>query len=146
MISVLGGEDFLVLEVLFEQNAAHHDGGELRVPVVHYIAAEVRREIWKTHCKDHFSLAKDYNFVCYFSKGYGQTGCYSKKAGHDINYVSLSGLLSKLGREDQKPTPPINLLADFGGGGLTCAFGILLALFERTRSGKGQVVDSSMVN
>lgn len=55
-------------------------------------------------------------------------------------------MLSKLGRKDQKPTPPINLLADFGGGGLTCAFGILLALFERTRSGKGQVVDASMVN
>ncbi|KAL9987370.1 hypothetical protein ACROYT_G001664 [Oculina patagonica] len=81
-----------------------------------------------------------------FSKGYGQTGCYAKKAGHDINYVSLSGLLSKLGRKDQKPTPPINLLADFAGGGLTCAFGILLALFERTKSGKGQVVDSSMVD
>jgi len=55
-------------------------------------------------------------------------------------------LLSKLGRKDEKPTAPINLLADFGGGGLTCAFGILLALFERTRSGNGQVVDSSMVN
>ena len=55
-------------------------------------------------------------------------------------------MLSKLGRKDQKPTPPINLLADFGGGGLTCAFGILLALLERTRSGKGQVVDASMVN
>ena len=55
-------------------------------------------------------------------------------------------MLSKLGRKDQKPTPPINLLADFGGGGLTCAFGILLALFERTRSGKGQVIDASMVN
>lgn len=58
----------------------------------------------------------------------------------------MSGLLSKLGRRDQKPTPPINLLADFAGGGLTCAFGILVALFERTRSGKGQVIDASMVN
>ena len=58
----------------------------------------------------------------------------------------MSGLLSKLGRRDQKPTPPINLLADFAGGGLTCAFGILIALFESTRSGKGQVIDASMVN
>lgn len=58
----------------------------------------------------------------------------------------MSGLLSKLGRKDQKPTPPINLLADFAGGGLTCAFGILIALFERTRSGRGQVIDASMVN
>ena len=51
-----------------------------------------------------------------------------------------------LGRKDQKPTPPINLLADFAGGGMTCALGILLALFERNKSGKGQVVDTSMVS
>lgn len=55
------------------------------------------------------------------------------------------GVLSALGRKDEKPTPPINLLADFAGGSLTCALGIMMALFERSHSGKGQVVDCSMV-
>ena len=77
--------------------------------------------------------------------GYGQTGSNAKRAGHDINYVALSGLLSMLQCKDKKPYPPINLLADFAGGGMTCALGILLALIERNRSGKGQVIDSSMV-
>ncbi|XP_046736634.1 alpha-methylacyl-CoA racemase [Diprion similis] len=77
--------------------------------------------------------------------GFGQTGPYAKMAGHDINYVGLSGLLSLFGRHHEKPTPPVNLTADFGGGGLTCAFGIVLALLERTRSNEGQVIDVSMV-
>lgn len=76
--------------------------------------------------------------------GYGQIGHYSKRAGHDINYLAISGALS-LFTSDQKPTPPINMLADFGGGGMTCAVGILIALFERSKSNKGQVVDVSMV-
>ncbi|NXK55586.1 AMACR racemase, partial [Chauna torquata] len=77
--------------------------------------------------------------------GFGQTGKYAKSAGHDINYVALSGVLSKLGRKCENPYAPINLLADFAGGGVLCAMGILTALYERTRSGKGQVVDASMV-
>ncbi|XP_066568230.1 alpha-methylacyl-CoA racemase [Amia ocellicauda] len=77
--------------------------------------------------------------------GFGQSGSYAKAAGHDINYVSMSGLLSMLGRSTENPYAPINLVADFAGGGLTCAMGIILALYERTRSGKGQVIDSSMV-
>ena len=85
------------------------------------------------------------NFLHTFFKGYGQTGSHAMKAGHDINFVALSGLLSKLGRKGEKPTAPINLLADFAGGGMTCALGILLALFERSKSGKGQVIDASMV-
>ena len=85
------------------------------------------------------------NFMYASFQGYGQTGSYAKRAGHDINYVALSGLLSKFGRKDQKPTPPVNVLADFAGGGMTCALGILLALYERSKSGKGQVVDASMV-
>lgn len=76
--------------------------------------------------------------------GFGQTGPLSRRAGHDINYVAMSGILSMLGRRDQKPTPPINLLADMAGGGLLCAFGICTALLERHRSGHGQIVDSSM--
>lgn len=58
----------------------------------------------------------------------------------------VTGLLSRLGRSREKPTPPLNLLADFAGGGLTCALGIVLALLERTKSGKGQVIDASMVS
>lgn len=67
-------------------------------------------------------------------------------AGHDINYLAVSGVLSHLGRKDSSPYPPANLLADFAGGGLICAFGILLALFERSRSGQGQVVENNMVD
>lgn len=77
--------------------------------------------------------------------GFGQKGPYADMAGHDINYVGLSGLLSLFGRANDKPTPPVNLAADFAGGGLMCAFGIILALYERTRSNLGQVVDLSMV-
>ncbi|KAM5331530.1 alpha-methylacyl-CoA racemase [Glossophaga mutica] len=77
--------------------------------------------------------------------GFGQSGRLSKVAGHDINFLALSGVLSKLGRSGENPYAPLNLLADFGGGGLMCALGIILALFERTRSGKGQVIDASMV-
>ncbi|KAI3362225.1 hypothetical protein L3Q82_012543 [Scortum barcoo] len=77
--------------------------------------------------------------------GYGQSGCYAAAAGHDINYLATSGLLSRLGRSGEKPYAPLNLVADFAGGGLTCALGIVLALLERTKSGKGQVIDASMV-
>lgn len=77
--------------------------------------------------------------------GFGQEGYFAKRAGHDINYLAISGLLSLFGRSHEKPIFPTNLAADFGGGGLMCAIGILLALFERTKSGKGQVIDANMV-
>ncbi|XP_050769191.1 alpha-methylacyl-CoA racemase [Gymnogyps californianus] len=77
--------------------------------------------------------------------GFGQAGKYARSAGHDINYLALSGVLSKLGRKDENPYPPVNLLADFAGGGVMCAMGIVTALYERTRSGKGQIIDASMV-
>ncbi|XP_060927374.1 alpha-methylacyl-CoA racemase [Limanda limanda] len=77
--------------------------------------------------------------------GYGQSGSYATAAGHDINYLAMSGLLSLLGRSGEKPYAPLNLVADFAGGGLTCALGIVLALLERTKSGKGQIIDASMV-
>lgn len=77
--------------------------------------------------------------------GFGQKGPLSSRAGHDINYSGLSGILSMLGRHGDKPLAPLNILADLAGGGLTCCLGILLALFERTKSGKGQIIDSSMV-
>ncbi|KAL8652757.1 MAG: hypothetical protein Q9226_004129 [Calogaya cf. arnoldii] len=78
--------------------------------------------------------------------GFRRDGPYAVMAGHDINYLALSGILSHLGRSDGPPYPPANILADFAGGGLMCVLGILLALFERTASGKGQVVENNMVD
>lgn len=77
--------------------------------------------------------------------GFGRDGCLSERAGHDINFLAMSGVLSMLKKRNKKPQPPINLLADFAGGSVLCALGICLALLERSRSGLGQVVDSSMV-
>jgi alpha-methylacyl-CoA racemase len=76
--------------------------------------------------------------------GWGQTGPMAKVAGHDINYISLSGALHAIGRKDDRPVPPLNLVGDFGGGGMLLAFGIVSALHERTKSGKGQVIDAAM--
>ena len=78
--------------------------------------------------------------------GFRRDGPYASMAGHDINYLAISGILSQLGRAEAPPYAPANILADFAGGGLMCAFGILLALFERTGSGKGQVVENNMVD
>jgi alpha-methylacyl-CoA racemase len=78
--------------------------------------------------------------------GWGQKGSYMNMAGHDINYIALSGALSLFRRKGERPLPPCNVLGDFAGGGMLCAMGILLALIERNRSGKGQVVDAAMVD
>jgi alpha-methylacyl-CoA racemase len=78
--------------------------------------------------------------------GFGQTGPLAQAAGHDINYISLAGALAPIGRRGAAPTPPLNLVGDFGGGGLLLAFGMTCALLERARSGKGQVVDAAMVD
>jgi len=78
--------------------------------------------------------------------GFGQDGPYAPMAGHDINYIAISGALSLIGRAGEKPLAPVNLLGDFAGGGMLCAMGILLALMERHRSGRGQVVDTAMVD
>ncbi|KAK4193109.1 putative alpha-methylacyl racemase [Podospora australis] len=78
--------------------------------------------------------------------GFRRDGKYSSMAGHDINYLSVSGSLSLLGRANGPPTPPINILGDFAGGGATLFQGILLALLAREKSGKGQVVEANMVD
>lgn len=78
--------------------------------------------------------------------GWGQDGPLARIAGHDINYISLSGALHAIGRSGEKPVPPLNLVGDFGGGGMLLAFGIVCALLEAQRSGKGQVVDAAMVD
>ncbi|CAO1613377.1 unnamed protein product [Sympodiomycopsis kandeliae] len=77
--------------------------------------------------------------------GFQRQGPYAHMAGHDINYIALSGILSMLGTQGGPPQPPSNLLGDFAGGSLICLMGILLALLERSRSGKGQVVEADMV-
>ena len=78
--------------------------------------------------------------------GWGQDGPLAMTAGHDINYLSLSGALGAIGRADGPPVPPLNLAADYGGGSMFLIFGVLAALYERSRSGRGQVVDAAMVD
>jgi alpha-methylacyl-CoA racemase len=78
--------------------------------------------------------------------GWGQDGPLAPTAGHDINYLSQTGALSALGYADRPPMPPLNLVADFGGGSMLVLLGIAVALYERERSGKGQVVDAAMVD
>lgn len=78
--------------------------------------------------------------------GYGQTGPLAHQAGHDINYIALSGALHAIGTAAGGPVPPLNLVGDYGGGALYLAFGVMAALFERQRSGRGQVVDAAMVD
>ena len=78
--------------------------------------------------------------------GWGQTGTMAHAAGHDINYISLSGALHAIGEAGGKPVPPLNLVGDFGGGGMLLAFGIVAALFETSKSGQGQVIDAAMTD
>jgi len=78
--------------------------------------------------------------------GWGQDGPLAQAAGHDINYIALAGALHPIGRRGEPPVPPLNLVGDFGGGGMLLAFGVVCALVERQRSGKGQVVDAAMVD
>jgi alpha-methylacyl-CoA racemase len=77
--------------------------------------------------------------------GWGQTGPLAHTAGHDINYLALSGSLHMFGRAEERPAPPLNLVADMGGGGMLLAFGMVCALLERQKSGRGQTVDAAMV-
>ena len=78
--------------------------------------------------------------------GFGQTGPLAAAAGHDLNYIALTGALHAIGPAGGRPLPPLNLVGDYGGGALYLAFGLLAALFERQRSGRGQVVDAAMVD
>ena len=78
--------------------------------------------------------------------GFGQNGPMAQAAGHDLNYIAMSGALAAIGRSGQKPTPPLNLVGDYGGGALYLVVGVLAALLEAQKSGKGQVVDAAMVD
>jgi len=78
--------------------------------------------------------------------GWGQDGTLARAAGHDINYIAVNGVLHALGRRGDKPTPPINLVGDFGGGGMLLAFGLLAGILSARATGRGQVVDAAMVD
>lgn len=91
-------------------------------------------------------LARNPRLVYGRMTGWGQQGPLASAAGHDINYIALSGALHAIGRRGERPVPPLNLVGDFGGGGMLLAFGMVCALLERARSGRGQVVDAAMVD
>jgi alpha-methylacyl-CoA racemase len=91
-------------------------------------------------------LARNPRLVYGRLTGWGQAGPLASSAGHDIDYLAVAGALEPLGRAGQPPTPPINVLGDFAGGGLLLALGVAAALYERERSGRGQVVDAAMVD
>uniref|UniRef100_UPI00286E84BC CaiB/BaiF CoA transferase family protein n=1 Tax=Sandarakinorhabdus sp. TaxID=1916663 RepID=UPI00286E84BC len=78
--------------------------------------------------------------------GWGQFGPYAHAAGHDINYIALAGALHTFGRAGEKPTPPINMVGDFGGGGMMLAFGMVSALLHAQKTGQGQVIDAAMTD
>src|SRR5204862_2989897 len=91
-------------------------------------------------------LARNPKLVYGRMTGWGQDGPLAPRAGHDINYIALTGVLHAIGRSGGAPVPPLNLVGDFGGGGMLLAFGIACALVEAQKSGKGQVVDAAMVD
>jgi alpha-methylacyl-CoA racemase len=78
--------------------------------------------------------------------GWGQTGPLKDAAGHDLNYIALTGALHSIGRAGEKPVPPLNLLGDFGGGGMMLAFGVVCGILEARQSGQGQVIDAAMTD
>jgi alpha-methylacyl-CoA racemase len=91
-------------------------------------------------------LAENPQLVYGRMTGWGQSGPRAQTAGHDINYIALSGVLSCVGRAGEKPLPPVNLIGDFGGGGMLLAFGMLAAILHAKESGQGQVIDCAMVD
>src|SRR5260221_5389407 len=90
------------------------------------------------------ALARNPRLVYGCMTGWGQDGPLAPRAGHDINYISLAGVLAHIGRAGAAPTPPLNLVGDYGGGGMFLAFGVVCALLEARASGQGQIVDAAM--
>jgi alpha-methylacyl-CoA racemase len=91
-------------------------------------------------------LARNPRLVYGRMTGWGQDGAYARAAGHDINYIALAGALEPIGRRGEAPVPPLNLVGDFGGGGMLLAFGVVCGVLEAQRSGQGQVIDAAMVD
>ncbi|MGD9814047.1 MAG: CaiB/BaiF CoA transferase family protein [Hyphomonadaceae bacterium] len=92
------------------------------------------------------ALARNPRLIYGRMTGWGQTGPLAQAAGHDLNYIALSGALYAMGRKDAPPSPPLNLVGDYGGGALYLAMGVCAALFEAARSGKGQVIDAAITD
>ena len=91
-------------------------------------------------------LARNKKLVFGRMTGWGQDGPYANSAGHDINYIALAGALAHFGRAGEAPVPPLNMVGDFGGGGMLLAYGVVCALLDAQKSGAGQVVDAAMVD
>lgn len=92
------------------------------------------------------ALARNPRLIYGRMTGWGQEGPWARTAGHDINYISVTGVLHAIGRDGERPVPPLNMVGDFGGGSMFLVFGIMAALYERQNSGHGQVVDAAMVD
>ena len=92
------------------------------------------------------ALARNPRLVYGRMTGWGQDGPYAHTAGHDINYIALAGTLHGIGRQGEKPLPPLNLVGDFGGGGMLLAFGLVCGMLSAQETGQGQVVDAAMVD
>ncbi|HXW32933.1 MAG TPA: CaiB/BaiF CoA-transferase family protein [Acidimicrobiales bacterium] len=128
----------------------HPDGLALVLDLVERADALV--EGWRPGVAERLGLgpeecrARNRRLVYGRMTGWGQSGPLSATAGHDIDYIALSGALWSVGRAADRPVPPLNLVGDFGGGGLLLAFGIVAAVYEAQRSGQGQVVDAAMVD
>ncbi|MGH9014842.1 MAG: CaiB/BaiF CoA transferase family protein [Acidimicrobiia bacterium] len=126
------------------------DGVEALLRIVEQADAFV--DVWRPGVAERLGLgpdaclARNPRLVYGRLTGWGQAGPFAHAAGHDIDYIALAGALEQLGRAGEKPTPPINVLGDFAGGGMLLAFGIACAAFETARSGKGQVIDAAMVD
>jgi alpha-methylacyl-CoA racemase len=97
-------------------------------------------------CGPDVCLARNPRLIYARMTGWGQDGPLGDASGHDINYIALAGALHAFGRVGDKPVPPLNLVGDFGGGGMLLAFGVVCGLLETSRSGQGQVVDAAMVD
>jgi alpha-methylacyl-CoA racemase len=91
-------------------------------------------------------LARNPKLVYGRMTGWGQAGPMAQAAGHDIDYIALAGALDPIGREGEKPVPPLNLVGDFGGGGMLLAFGMVAAILSARQTGQGQVIDAAMVD
>ncbi|HMK62505.1 MAG TPA: CaiB/BaiF CoA-transferase family protein [Acidimicrobiales bacterium] len=131
-------------------NLKHAEGLALVLDLVERADALV--EGWRPGVAERLGLgpddcwARNRRLVYGRMTGWGQSGPLASTAGHDIDYIALSGALWSVGRAGERPVPPLNLVGDFGGGGLLLAFGIVAAVYEAQRSGQGQVVDAAMVD
>ena len=149
-------------------------GGQIMNPVVerarHRVAVDVKSDEGRQFCRDAVAkadvllegfrpgvmerlgmgpeemLSLNDRLVYARMTGWGQDGPMAQAAGHDINYIAITGALDAVGKKGDLPIPPQNLIGDFGGGSMYCAFGIMAALYERAQSGKGQVVDAAIVD